>query len=408
MNDPLHLDAVIDRVAELLYRRIGLRPDRSLRGRLHRAVRDEASRHGVEPTSYVDRLAADGEALQGLMNRVTVQETGFFRHPEQFEALARDVLPDLPRPVRLWSAACANGQEAYSLAMVLEEQGIEGEVLATDLSTAALQRTEAARYFPREMSGLSSERVAHFFVRVGEHWEVTPSVRNRVSILRHNLLDPLPRQVRSCRVVFCRNVLIYLSPEQVKVLLDRIADDLDPSTTFVVGAAETIWQYSDRFRAVHVGDTFVYRRRAAGDAPPVVERTPQREVARPRRTGRADPAPRAAAEARRAERVRLGTLEPSPESPGAALELAGQEAVAVGDYATAVVAFRKCAYLRPHDPLAQLHLGLALEASGDTLSAGRAFAAARRALLDAAPDQSPAGLEGYAAGELLRLLESKR
>jgi chemotaxis protein methyltransferase CheR len=248
------------------------------------------------------------------------------------------------------------------------------------------------------MAGLSSERVARHFRRVGDQWEVTPQVRDRVTTLRHNLLDPLPRQVRACRVVFCRNVLIYLSPDQVRVLLDRIADELDPSTTLVVGAAETIWQYTDRFRAAHVGDTFFYRRRPAA---PVVAETATPEV---RRTARVVPARRPAVARRRAPAVEPG---PVADPEAAALEKAGQEAVAVGDYASAVVAFRKCAYLRPDDPLAHLHLGLALEAQGDQAAATRAFHAARQVLLSAAPDHTPAGLEGYAAAELLQLLASK-
>ena len=100
-------------------------------------------------------------------------------------------------------------------------------------------------------------------------------------------------------------------------------------------------------------------------------------------------------------------MQPQAVEQVALLEKAAQEAIASGDYDAAVVAFRKCAYLTPHDPVAQLHLGLALEAAGDEHSAKRAFAAARRALVDAGPEHSAAGLEGYAATELVRLLDSK-
>jgi len=418
------LDIVVDSVAELLHLRIGLRPDQTLRGRLRRSIHEEASRHGQDATSYLETLVTDGAALQSLLNRVTVQETGFFRHPEQFEALVRDILPTLGRPVRIWSAGCANGQEAYTLAMLLEESDTDGTVIATDLSTAALHRTTTARYLRRELSGLSPDRLARHFTRAGDQWEVNKSVRDRVRTMHHNLLDPVPRDVRSCQVVFCRNVLIYLSPDQVRLFLDRIADDLTPTTTLFVGAAETIWQASDRFRAVHLGDTFVYRRTPAGSsrqpaAPLEVQagriRTPAVDPARrrpddtlrPRKAQafrdlpvRADAAPRTLPEP-----VPAITVD-SAET--AELEGIAQAAIADGDYGTAVVAFRKCAYLRPHDPMAQLHLGLALEASGDEPSARRAFAAARGILQAAGPDQSHAGLEGYAAAELLRLLESKQ
>src|SRR6185437_11968944 len=102
MTDDQAMDTVVDRVAELLHERIGLRADASLRGRLRRAVRDEASRHGRELMTYVDSLAPGTDALQDLVNRVTVQETAFFRHSHQFDVLAREVLPVLPQPVTIW------------------------------------------------------------------------------------------------------------------------------------------------------------------------------------------------------------------------------------------------------------------------------------------------------------------
>ncbi|MCF4123143.1 protein-glutamate O-methyltransferase CheR [Antribacter sp. KLBMP9083] len=410
-------ETVVDQAADLLHLRIGLRQDKTLRGRLRRAVREEAARHGQDPTAYLDRLMVDAEWLQGLMDRVTVQETGFFRHPEQFEVLVREVLPNVPRPVRIWSAGCANGQEAYTLAMLLEEHRIDGSVIATDLSTAALRRTAAGRYSGREVSGLSPNRIERHFTRTGDNWEVKKSVRARVGTLHHNLLDPLPPEVLSCQVVFCRNVLIYLSPEQVRLFLDRIARSLTPTTTLVIGAAETIWQASDRFRAVNMGDTFIYRQRVAGlgSAP---RRAGQDEPARRHAAPTATPRPRSG-NPTRASRVAPGgstrsitraerpPAAPEPAEPADRLETAGQYAIAAGDYDAAVVAFRKWAYLEPHDPVAQLNLGLALEAAGDEGSARRAFAAARRALTDAGPDHTPAGLEGYAAAELLKLLDSK-
>lgn len=412
------LETVVDTVAELLHLRIGLRPDTTLRGRLRGAIREEASRHGQDPAVYVESLVADGGVLQSLMNQVTVQETGFFRHPEQFEVLAHDVLPTLAPPVRIWSAACANGQEAYSLAMLLEEGDIDGSVVATDLSTAALQRTAAARYARRELAGVSPERLARHFTRVGELWEVDQPVRDRVSTLHHNLLDPLPGEVHACQVVFCRNVLIYLAPEQARLFLDRIADHLAPTATLFVGAAETIWQVSDRFEAVHRRNAFLYRqRRAAPDRRATPEPVPPAVGAiapARRRTPERDQRPDRARPSRRPPRQHESAARSSEATPAgvdaevAALEKTAQEAVAAGDHATAVVAFRKCAYLRPHDPLAQLHLGLALEAAGDPGPARRAFAAARRALAEAGPDLSPEGLEGYSVAELLRLLDSKR
>ena len=410
-------DAVVERVAEVLLHRIGLRPDPTLRGRLRRAIRDEMGHHAQDPTTYLDRLAAGGVALQGLLNRITVQETAFFRHPEHFEVLARDVLPTTPRPVKIWSAGCANGQEAYSLAMLLEEQDIAGRIIGTDISTAALQRAAAARYHARELTGLSPSRIASHSKPTADGWQINAAIRNRVTILRHNLLDPLPPDVESCHVIFCRNVLIYLSPKHIRAFLDRIAEAFPASTPLFLGAAETIWQVSDRFIAVPVGDTFIYRQAIAGSAGlktrtqgasagtgrttvvSAVRMNPPRPVARkPESRGRS--VPEAAA--------RQPLTEPDSATSIGQLAKVAHDAIAVGDFGTAVVAYRKCAYLVPDDPVAQLHLGLALEAAGDEPSAQRAFAAARQALMRADSAHIAAGFEGYATAELASLLDSKR
>src|SRR5439155_13384389 len=100
---------------------------------------------------------------------------------------------------------------------------------------------------------------------------------------------------------------------------------------------------------------------------------------------------------------------PAPEPADVAtLATRAHDAIASGDYDAAVVAFRKCAYLTPHDPMAHVQLGFALQASGDQRSAQRAFAAARRALLEADPEETIAGIDGIATAELVRLLDSKQ
>jgi chemotaxis protein methyltransferase CheR len=414
MTDTQAVETVVDQVAELLHQRIGLRADPTLRGRLFRAVRDEASEHGEDLATYFDTLVSSSGALQGLLDRVTVQETAFFRHPQHFEVLAREVLPTLHRPVTIWSAGCANGQEAFSLAMLLEEQRIDGRVIATDISSAALQRTSAARYTGRELFGLSTQRIARHLTRTGDTWQVNKPIRDRVITLRHNLLDPLPPEIVDCHIVFCRNVIIYLSPEHAGAFLDRIADTLPSATPLFLGAAETIWQISDRFKAVPAADTYVYRRSATTETS-AERRTGPSDAGRTRFKGAVvKGAARVAAHDQPKPKSRPTTpagpanAAPGPVGAAALLARGAQDAIAAGDYDAAVVGFRKCAYLAPHDPVAQLHLGLALQAAGDERSAQRAYAAARRALIEADPAHGAAGIEGIATAELVRLLDSKQ
>lgn len=405
------IEALVDRVSQLLHRHIGLRPEPGLRGRLRGCVRDDALRLAGSFDSYLESLESSSEALQSLLNKVTVQESAFFRHPEHFGLLAADILPTLRAPITLWSAACANGQEAFSLAMLLEELGVDGRVIGTDLSTEALQRTRGARYSTRELGELSLDRIGAHLTRDGDSWLINDTIRDRVSTFHHNLLDPIPSQVRACQVVFCRNVLIYFSPDHARAFLGRVAEAM-PAASLFLGAAETIWQLSDEFETVRSGDSFSYRRRsdpakATGPGLHAVTASHRHSSGLPRgpRPARAPVPPPARP---------LSAAAPPPPGPDSDIgppELqrrAGETASAAGDVLAAVVAFRKFAYLAPHDPMAHLHLGLALDSAGDPRSAQRAYAAARHALTQADPAYLDQAIEGYTPADLVRLLDSKQ
>ena len=338
--------------------------------------------------------------------------------------MARDILPRLTQPVTIWSAGCANGQEAFSLAMVLEELRVAGSVIATDLSTSALPRTAAGTYQTRELNGLSADRVARHLTKTSAGWRINDNLRKRVTALAHNLIEPIPEQVRRSQLVLCRNVLIYFSAEHARTFLGRLADTL-PAAEVFLGAAETMWSITDRYETVKVDDTFYYRKRAA--KPP---RAQHLSDGPPIRAGQArppdgnQPAPvRTPVNPHRAVAAGAGTgreglnRPPSRRSAGpvavdtteaAALATAGHKALDEGDHTSAVVAFRKCVYLTPDNALAHLHLGLALEASGDNSAALRAFGSAHRAIVENGTAQHKHALGGYATTELLRLLDTKR
>ena len=424
-TDPA-LEAAVDRVTALLGRQIGLRPQSTLRGRLRRCVRDQAAAHGAEVGAYVDLLATRGDALQDLLNQITVQESGFFRHPRHFEILA-ELLPPLAEPVTIWSAGCANGQEAYSLAMVMEELAIAGTVLATDLSTAALARTADGSYTTRELAGVSPDRFDRHLTRTQHGGQVTARLRARVVPARHNLVEALPVRARSSQVVFCRNVLIYFAPEQSRSFLSRLAD-ANPIAAVFLGTAESMWSVSDRYLTVDAGECYYYLprtgtvpseesgadtttragdRRRSGQLPPppspstptgAPERAPRDRTGEPARLGAARPT------------VPVSTVSAGSERPASevsALATAGQVALEAGEHRSAVVAFRKWAYLTPDDGIAHLHLGLAFEAGGDLGSARRAYAMARRTF--ATDDGAThSAIDGFATTELIKLLDTKQ
>lgn len=401
-TSPALTDQEVGRVAALLRARAGFRHDALLLGRLPRCLQEAALNAGQPIGAYIAALPGDDHALQQLVDRVTIQESRFFRDEGQFETLARDVLPAMPAGV-IWSAGCANGQEPWSLAITLLESGrTDCSILATDISTAALRRAEEGRYLARELKGLNPARRDRWFVARNGGFEVGPEARRLVRFAHHNLAaGSVPFPAGQCPIAFCRNVIIYFPDDEITALLGRIAAGLGPGGLLFLGYSESLSWLQSPFERIRLGDTFVYRVAAAGNGAP----------ARPARTAR-PAADRRPTSARRPIPPALTTGATPPAGPATGPEpcradpflAEGREAFAAGDAARAVSAFRKAAYLRPGDASVALHLAFAFDAFGDTDSARRWFRLAHEAI--AASGAGPM-LEGWSTEELTRLLERK-
>ena len=182
-----------------------------------------------------------------IIDAITTQETLFFRDGSPFEVLQHKVLPDLidgkaataiPRRLRLWSAACSTGQEPYSLAMALCETipGISSwnvNVLATDISNAAIKQASMGRYAKHEIQrGMKPGLLTRYFIEEPGSWKVKDELRALVSFSRRNLLESL-NDLGPFNVIFCRNVAIYFDPKTRHSLFHRLADRLTPDGAVV-------------------------------------------------------------------------------------------------------------------------------------------------------------------------------
>ena len=214
-----------------------------LRSTLRTHFAGAARELGLEPADLIPNvLAGDPKSVAALVENAVIGETYFLRHPEQFAALRRLVFEpaDPATPLRIWSAGCASGEEAYSLAMTLLECGrLSGgdRVLATDVSERALEHARAGRYgswsFRRRLSDLH----ARYFTGSPPGAEVVPAVRKLVQFRWNNLAkDPAP--AGPFDVVLCRNVLIYLLPRLQERLLDRLSSVVAPGGVLGLGPYE--------------------------------------------------------------------------------------------------------------------------------------------------------------------------
>jgi chemotaxis protein methyltransferase CheR len=212
-----------------------------------------------------------GGELQTLIERLCIHETSFLRDPGQFHALARFILPQLARDavrdgrrrVRLISAGCSTGQEAYSLAMIAEEsrpllEDIEVEVVGLDVSGDAIERAARGRYSAREVAMLDSWRRDHYLQPVGTEFEITPELRRGVRWLRCNLTGALP--VTQVDVIFCRNVLIYFQGAQRDALVRNLVAALRRGGFFVPGFADSLQAHRDILEPIRTNGTVIFRR----------------------------------------------------------------------------------------------------------------------------------------------------
>ena len=183
-------------------------------------------------------------------------DSSFFRDRDPYRVLTEDLLPALKhaRPggrVRVLSAGCAGGQEAWSLAIAANEAGAPNlEVYATDLNSRALEKAEQALYSQFEVQrGLRSRQLIQWFERADEMWRVKDELRAQVTFSRRNLLDGAVGQ-EPFDLIFCRNVLSDMSSNARRRTLAGLEVDLAPGGCLFLGVNETLPEMADNFRPI--------------------------------------------------------------------------------------------------------------------------------------------------------------
>ncbi|WP_343993747.1 protein-glutamate O-methyltransferase CheR [Nocardioides dubius] len=198
--------------------------------------------------SYLPRIFSDHLERQRALDALTINETSWFRDNTPYQAFTDVILPELlkaraaTRQISIWSAACSSGQEAYSLAMLLDQHlpgGWTARITATDVSTEMVARVTAGRYSQVEMNrGLPATQLIKHFTRVGAQWEISPRLRDMVQARTMNLAAPFPPLPRF-DLVLLRNVLIYFDLDTKRDILRRVHAVTAPDGYLMLGTAET-------------------------------------------------------------------------------------------------------------------------------------------------------------------------
>lgn len=271
------LDSFQAKLVELL----GLRFEDNRLSFLAEVLARRVQERRTSTAAYLEQLGSDalsGE-LSALARELTVGETYFFRHSDQFRAFEEVALPERlsararSRKLRLLSAGCASGEEAYSLVIALRERCIEPayevEVYGIDVNPDALAKAQRAVYSVWSLRETPAELRERWFERDGRDYRLARTVRDAVRFEQHNLCgpQPLPFAAASFDVIFFRNVLMYFTQQQAARAVERLARLLAPGGFLFLGHAETMRGLSHDFHLRHTHDTFYYQLKSGTEQP---------------------------------------------------------------------------------------------------------------------------------------------
>ncbi len=250
-------------LAGLLEARTGQQLTMNRRWRIETALASLLRERGIATLDELITILVMGRepalatlVVEALLNN----ETYFFRDRQPFDLLTAQALPALTKSradkkrLRIWSAGCSTGQEAYSLAMLFAEdapkwQGWTIDILGTDVSSMVVDRARSGTYSQFEVQrGLGITQMIRWFEECDDGWRAVEPLRKPVRFQVHNLLEPPPHPGQF-DIVLCRNVLLYLSSEKRTLAFDRLASAMAPDGALMLGAGETVIGQTKRLAA---------------------------------------------------------------------------------------------------------------------------------------------------------------
>lgn len=225
---------------------------------LHKSLAGiRSGRSSMSVSDYYDQLKTDREEACLFSASLHIGYSEFFRNPLTFAILEQIILPQLwsnkkkskETGLRIWSAACASGQESYSLAILLDEMSEnlkekpQISIFATDNDPEELEKAQKGIYAPCSLSKVTLKRIKNYFTQVGDNYEISTEVRKYVDFSHFDLLSdqrscPVPSLYGNFDLVFCSNLLFYYNPESRRAIIDKISKTMSPGAFLVTGETE--------------------------------------------------------------------------------------------------------------------------------------------------------------------------
>lgn len=251
-------NATLKNIETALTEYYGWSSNPDLRGKISAAIEVKAERLRVAPDEYCQIAAGSHSEMLALVEEVSLGETWFFREPQQFDHLRNAVFPNLSRSgnqsgrLRIWSAACSTGEEAYSLAIAFDQAKpsylqLQAEVFATDVRNRALMDASQARYRKDSLREVDPQTLERYFVsdsdsseQPAEAYQVIADIRRLVTFRRVNLLEKAYWKSMSNRfdLIVCSNLLVFLSNTAARQMVTNMANSLNEGGHLMVAPGE--------------------------------------------------------------------------------------------------------------------------------------------------------------------------
>lgn len=239
------MDSALEYFKRKIFKKSGIDLNAYKSRQIQRRIRGLSEKMGFSTLrKYWYFLEKNPREYENFLDYISINFSEFFRDPDRFQELEKRALPELLKKtsnLRIWSAACATGEEPYSLAIILEERypQVVNRILATDIDEAALRKAKLGIYDKIHLKHVSLKRLNEYFVREKDKFKVKTRIKRRVKFKKLNLLkDEFPRHF--FQLVLCRNVIIYLENEAKNALIARLHSSLRKDGILFLGGTEKI------------------------------------------------------------------------------------------------------------------------------------------------------------------------
>jgi chemotaxis protein methyltransferase CheR len=219
------------------------------------------AKHGFTSfTEYINLIKRDPAELNTMLNKLTTNHTYFMREPRHFEFLKDVILPgqkqlNKNKVLKIWSAGCSTGEEAYTAVMVMKDffaldKTWDYRILATDISTHVLERAKLGVYSPESLKSIPSPWEKRYFKKTSSNeYAISEEIKREVIFKRLNLMEPFPFRSRF-DLIFCRNVMIYFDQQTKNNLIKKFYDILKPGGYLFIGHSETVQRDTVDFKYI--------------------------------------------------------------------------------------------------------------------------------------------------------------